>query len=104
MVFQKCFSSLQIRVVYIIKLSDNFDIKITPAGAQDHKHCADRHLLTYAMEEFAYDCNLFVNDDFQRYADATCIDFGKPYPPTTYEEALELFFLLLQDCNNNMLS
>ena len=53
-----------------------------------------RDLLTYAYE---YDRNLFVNEDFQRYADALCDDFDKNYPPMTDEEALELYFLLLED-------
>ena len=66
---------------------------------QDYKHSVERDFFTYAMEEYSYDDNLIVNDDFQKYADAVCNNFDKPYPPTTYEEALELNFFWLQDCN-----
>ena len=57
----------------------------------------DRDLLTYAVQDYAYEGNLLVNDDFQTYADAVCNDFDKSYLPNTCEEALELYFLLLQD-------
>ena len=35
------------------------------------------------MEEYEYDRNLFVNEYFQRDADAVCDDFDKNYPPMT---------------------
>ena len=69
---------------------------------QDHKHSVDTDSITHAKREFGYDGDLFVNDDFRKYADAVCNDIDKSYPPTTYEDALELYFFLLQDCDINL--
>ena len=89
----KCFSSPPIQIIVILA-NINF---IKPAGVQDHKHSVDTDLLTFAMEEYTYNNNIFVNSDFQRYAYTVCNEFNRPYPPTTSEEALELFFFLLQE-------
>ena len=68
------------------------------AGGTDCKFHVDTELLVHAMEEYRYAGNLLVDEDYAE-SDALCADFNRSYPPTTYTEALELYFLLIDDCS-----
>ena len=59
----------------------------------------DGELLRYAKEEFGYNKLLLVSEDYQSYADTVCRDFSLQYPPTTHDDALQIYILLLQDHN-----
>ena len=71
-----------------------------PIGAVECKCAVDDELLRHAKEEYGYNDNLLVDEDYKNYADAVCTQFGMQYPPTTHEEALQLYFLLIDDYNN----
>ena len=69
-------------------------------GAEDYKCAVDGELLRHAKEEYGYSNNLLVDEDYKSYADTVCTQFGLQYPPTTHDEALQIYFLLVDDYNS----
>ena len=66
-------------------------------GGEDSKFAVDIELLRSAKERFGYNKNLLVNEDYQNYANTVCRDFSLQYPPSTHDDALQIYLLLLED-------
>lgn len=66
-------------------------------GATNNLCSVDDSLLRQAMEEYRYSNDLMVDEAYKEYADTVCEEFNLPYPPTSHEDALLLFFFVLTD-------
>ena len=88
-----------IKVVKFFKLinrSSNF--MSLASGAQDHKHAVNRGLVDHANSTHCVKCSL-CSSDFERYANQLMEDYSIARP-TSVDDALKLYFLILADIEN----
>ena len=68
------------------------------SGAQDHKHAVNRGLVDHANSTHCVKCSL-CSSDFERYANQLMEDYSIARP-TSVDDALKLYFLILADIEN----
>ena len=74
-----------------------------PVGAEDHKLSVDLDLLDYAEANYGFPnssaAHLCKSEEFSAYATKVLEDYGLQHP-VSWQEALQLYFLLLNDIDN----
>ena len=80
-------------------LLDHYNLELLMhAGAQDYKHEVDPDLLDYADSNYGTKSSLF-SSLFGDYANRLREDYSIP-TPTTVDDAILLYFLLISDMND----
>ena len=72
------------------------------SGYEDHLRAVDENLLSHAECEYGYHNNLITHEDYKPYADAMVEELELPYPPTNHDDALFLYLLLKDDCDDEL--
>ena len=69
-------------------------------GAQDLKCQPARDLLQDARDMFGYTGNILVDKTFKDFADSVCTEYELHYPPESHEDALYMYFIIKDECEN----
>ena len=70
------------------------------AGAEDYKCPVQSDLLHEAQDVYGYSGELLVHETFKALADSICSEFELQYPPLRHEDALFMYFIIIDECRH----